>query len=361
MIKFLHAADLHLDSPFSGLSPEKAAQRRKEQRALLQELADCANANECRLLLLPGDLFDSDNAYPDTLEALARAFSACQGQIVIAPGNHDCAVAGSAYRSAKWPENVHIFLDARISAFEFPELGCRVWGAGFTQPYEPSLLAGFSAPRDGVRNLMALHGDALTPASPYNPVTRAQIEASGLDYLALGHIHEKSGLLRAGETYYAWPGCAMGRGFDETGDKGVYVGELDESGCRLRFCPLPGRRYQILTVPAGDDPLAAALAAVPAGAENDVCRLVFTGESEPLDLTALYKALEGRFYSLTLRDETTPRVDLWAGAGEDTLRGLYLQSLRAQYDAADEPARRRIALAARLGAAAMDGREAPEL
>ena len=54
MIKFLHAADLHLDSPFSGLSPDKAAQRRKEQRALLRELADCANANECRLLLLPG-------------------------------------------------------------------------------------------------------------------------------------------------------------------------------------------------------------------------------------------------------------------------------------------------------------------
>ena len=66
---------------------------------------------------------------------------------------------------------------------------------------------------------MALHGDALNAGSPYNAVTREQIAASGLCYLALGHIHEKSGLQRAGETFYAWPGCPMGRGFDELGQK----------------------------------------------------------------------------------------------------------------------------------------------
>ena len=99
MIKFLHAADLHLDSPFSGLSPERAAQRRKEQRALLSELVELSNAHGCELMLLAGDLFDSDNAYPDTLEALARAFAGCSAQIVIAPGNHDCAADGSAYKT----------------------------------------------------------------------------------------------------------------------------------------------------------------------------------------------------------------------------------------------------------------------
>ena len=356
MIKFLHAADLHLDSPFSGLSPEKAAERRRDQRGLLQALADCANANGCALILLAGDLFDSDNAYPDTLDALMRAFSACQGQIVIAPGNHDCAVAGSAYRTAKWPENVHIFQNARIEAFEFPALGCRVWGAGFTGPYQSALLDGFTAPQDGLTNLMVLHGDAANPASAYNPISREQIAASGLSYLVLGHVHAASGLLQAGRTFYAWPGCAMGRGFDETGEKGAYVGELERETCRLRFCPLPGRRYEILRLPADSD-----FSALPAGTENDICRLILTGETEPPDLSAVYRALEGRFYSLTLRDETTPPVDLWAGAGEDTLKGLFLQSLRERYDAADEAGRRRCAMAARLGLAAMDGREAPEL
>ena len=67
--------------------------------------------------------------------------------------------------------------------------------------------------------------------------------------------------------------------------------------------------------------------------------------------------LAPRFYALTIRDETRPRRSLWAGAGDDTLRGLFLQALKAQYDAADDTARSRIALAARLGTAAMDGRE----
>ena len=57
MIKFLHAADLHLDAPFSALSPEQAAARRQEQRALLTDLAEAANAQDCDVVLLAGDLF----------------------------------------------------------------------------------------------------------------------------------------------------------------------------------------------------------------------------------------------------------------------------------------------------------------
>ena len=97
---------------------------------------------------------------------------------------------------------------------------------------------------------MVLHGDAVNNQSPYNYISKAEIAGSGLDYLALGHIHAASGLLTEGRTAYAWPGCAMGRGFDELGEKGVYLGTLDASGCKLEFCPLSGRKYEILTVPA---------------------------------------------------------------------------------------------------------------
>ena len=335
MIKFLHAADLHLDSPFSGLSPERAAQRRKEQRALLSELVELSNAHGCELMLLAGDLFDSDNAYPDTLEALARAFAGCSAQIVIAPGNHDCAADGSAYKTERWPENVHIFTENQIRAIAFPELGCRVYGAAFTAPEARDLLAGFTCERDGAVNLMVLHADALNAQSPYNFVSKSEIAGSGLDYLALGHIHAASGLLREGRTAYAWPGCAMGRGFDELGEKGVYIGSVGDGACTL---------------------------ALPQQTQDDIYRILLTGEAEPVPLQALYRALEERFFSLTLRDETTPKVDLWAAAGEDTLRGIFLRELRQQFDAAQTPEEKQcIADAARLGLAAMDGREAPEL
>ena len=89
--------------------------------------------------------------------------------------------------------------------------------------------------------------------------------------------------------------------------------------------------------------------------------MILTGEAEPVETAALQAALAPRFYALTVRDETRPRRAIWEGAEEDTLRGLFLQALKAQYDAAQTEAdRRKIALAARCGCAAMDGREAAE-
>lgn len=361
MIKFLHAADLHLDAPFSALSPEQAAERRQEQRALLQELADAANAHACDIVLLAGDLFDSVHASEQTLQALCRALGAIRAPVFISPGNHDCLLPGSAYLTQRWPENVHIFRTPAITAVELPEKGLRVYGAGFAAREQPPVLNGFHAEQDGRINLMVLHGDAQNAGSPYNAVSPAQIAASGLSYLALGHIHQASGLLSAGAVHYAWPGCAMGRGFDELGQKGAYLGEVSDSGVRLDFLPLHGRNYEILRVEAGDDALAAVTAALPEDTQNDIYRVILTGEAEPGETAALQAALAPRFYALTIRDETRPRRALWEGAEEDTLRGLFLQALKAQYDAAQTEAdRRKIALAARCGCAAMDGREAAE-
>ena len=123
-----------------------------------------------------------------------------------------------------------------------------------------------------------------------------------------------------------------------------------------------GRKYEILRVAAGDDALDAIRQALPANTQNDIYRVILTGDAPQPDLAALHRALDGQFFSLTLRDETTPRRELWDGCGEDTLRGLFLQTLRAQYDAAQsQEEKAQIADAVRLGLAAMDGREAPAL
>ena len=331
MIKFLHTADLHLDAPFAALSPEQAAARRQEQRELLTELAEAANTHDCDLVLLAGDLFDSAGASDETLLALRRALASIRAPVFISPGNHDCLLPGSAYLTERWPENVHIFKTDAIEAVELPEKQLRVYGAGFTARHERPLLEGFRAKADGWTNLMVLHGDATQAASPYNPITPEQLAASGLAYLALGHIHQASGLLRCGSTCYAWPGCAMGRGFDELGQKGAYLGEVSDSGVRLDFLPLHGRSYEILRVEAGDDALAAVTAALPEDTQNDIYRVILTGEAEPVETAALQAALAPRFYALTIRDETRPRRALWEGAEEDTLRGLFLQALKSRW------------------------------
>lgn len=355
MIKLLHAADLHLDSAFSGLSPEKAALRRKEQRAALRVLAELARG--CDLMLLSGDLFDSASVYRDTVDALKELFAAVKIPVFIAPGNHDFVAAGSPYVTEDWGENVHIFTQPRMECVHLQELGCDVYGAGYVSAEQTPLLKGFSVQNPDAVNLMVLHAE-LQPNSPYAPVSPEEIAASGLDYLALGHVHTAC-VQTIGRTTYAYPGCLMGRGFDECGQKGALAVAADKKHCETEFLPVVGRKYEILTVEGGDDPLESIRSALPKGCENDCYRIILTGESEKVEIGRLEEALSDSFFSLRIDDRTFPKRSLWSALGEDTLRGEVLKNLKTQYDGAEAAQRHMIARAATLLLDLMDGREVP--
>ena len=89
MLKIIPGADFNLDSPFSGLTPKRAAQRRGEQRELLERLAGLARKKEAGLVLLAGDLLDSERVFPETARALSKALASIPCPVFIAPGNHD--------------------------------------------------------------------------------------------------------------------------------------------------------------------------------------------------------------------------------------------------------------------------------
>lgn len=358
MLKILHAADLHLDSPFAGLSPELAAQRRAEQRELARSLADVAARERVDLVLLAGDLFDSGRIYRDTARELAEDLGRIEAPVLIAPGNHDPFDAASPYALPIWPDNVHIFSSTAIQKMELPELNCVVYGAAFlSERQEESPLTGFRAPEDGRIHLMVLHAN--TEGAGYAPITPAEISDSGLDYLALGHIHRASGLQRSGDTCWAYPGCPEGRGFDELGDKGALLVSVDKGGAQADFVSLCQRRYEILDVDLTDvvDPLAAVLAVLPAGADRHICRVRLTGRCamDAATLTDLEQAVEARVWAAQVQDRTRPPEDLWARAGEDNLTGLFLQMMAplCQQDPEDEP----LQLAVRFGLAALENGE----
>ena len=276
----------------------------------------------------------------------------------IAPGNHDPYHGRSPYCQVGWPGNVHLFTSGHMERVELPS-GV-VYGAAFTAEEQgESLLAGFAAPSSDRPQVLCLHADL--SAGPYNPITKEEIAGSGLTYLALGHIHQASGLLRQGNTFYAYPGCPEGRGFDELGEKGVLLVEAEGGKVTAEFVPLCRRRYEIVTVDVTDaDPRQQLEAAVAPFSAADILRVVFTGETGEagVDLPALETAFAHRFYSLDLRDQTRVGEDIWRRAEEDSLRGLFLRDLRQQYEAAaDEAEREKIVRAVRFGLAAMDGRD----
>jgi len=236
-----------------------------------------------------------------------------------------------------------------------------VYGAAFTSPEEPDggVLDGFAAEKDGFAQIMVLHGDLGAVNSRYRPLSREKVASAGIDYLALGHVHQYSGLQRCGNTVCAYPGCMEGRGFDECGDKGFLLGTVVPGRVELRFVPFAARRYQILRVDVSELPaLTAVEHALPGDTNNDVYRIILTGETEEeLSESELTAALADRFYALEVRDHTRIKQDIWSGAGEDSLRGLFLKKLRAQYEAASPEERPQVERAVRFGLAAMDHRD----
>ena len=348
MMKVLHSADWHLGAPMARWGDEL----RPAHHAVPGRIADLVHRHGCDLVLLSGDLFDGPPT-PQTLPLLQRALEEMAVPVCIAPGNHDFVTPASPWLTAAFPGNVHIFRTPSLESVTFPHLDCRVYGVGYDSMDCPSLLRGFRAEGAERYALGVLHGDPLVLNSPYCPVTAGQVQESGLDYLALGHIH-KTGSFRAGSALCAWPGCPMGRGFDECGEKGVLIVTLGETA-ETRFVPLDVPRFHELTVPVDTDPRRALSAALPPAAHGDYFRISLTGECPVIDTAALRQQFS-QYTHIELIDKTSAPADLWAAVGDDTLEGVYFRLLQEQL-VADPAHADRIRLAAKLSRKILDGQE----
>ena len=352
-MKILHSADWHLDSPLLGHSDAQAAYLRSALLKIPDKIASVCKAEGCDLLLLSGDLFDGATS-KESLHAVRTALEDVGIPVFISPGNHDFCRPDSVYLTQVWPENVHIFTRPSMEAVDIPSLDVTVFGAGYTAMDCDSLLKHFSADGSAHWKIGVLHADPLQASSPYSPITAQQIRDSGLDYLALGHIH-KGDSFRAGDTLCAWPGCPMGRGFDETGVKGALLVTLEED-VSIRFLPMDTPRFFDETVDVGENPLEAVAALLPPVPTEDFYRITLTGYSAPVDMENIRAAMH-HVQNLQLRDRTQPEVDLWSTIGEDTLEGVYFKLLYDGLDTESEVLQRHLKLAARISRQILDGQE----
>lgn len=349
VIKILHSADWHLDAPLQLHDPEQGRLLRKALQGIPAQISRILRDEQCDLMLLSGDLFDGAYA-ADTLKSLKNALAEAGVPVFISPGNHDYIGGSSPWLQELWPENVHIFTRPEIEAVDVPSLDCCVYGAGYVSMDCPGLLQDFRPTHTSRYAVGVLHGDPTQIGSPYCPVTAQQVAQSGLDYLALGHIH-KAGSFRSGATLCAWPGCPMGRGYDEQGEKGLYIVTLEDTAT-IRFVPLDTPRFYDLDVPATQT----LNSVLPPVGNADFYRITFTGPSEPLDLAAV-RAQYAHFPNLFLRDQTVPPTDIWASAGEDTFEGMYFKRLQDALENSSAQDARHIRLAAQISRQLLDGQE----
>ena len=343
-MKILHTADWHLGAPLQG----HGEALRQALAAVPEQILELVKQEACDLVLIAGDLFDGSYT-PHTYRHVYDTLKAMEVPVFIAPGNHDFCSMESPWQKELWPENVHIFRSQQVESVAVPSLNCRIYGAGFESMDCPALLDGFTADHTEQYAIGIFHADPTQLNSPYNPITKTQVQISGLDYLALGHIHKADQFL-AGKTLCGWPGCPMGRGYDEQGEKGVYIVTLEDTAS-IRFCPLRTPRfYDLLSTP---EDLGSILPPTPS---NDYYRITLTGSCEAPDL-AILQAEFARFPNLVLRDKTTRPVDIWGSLGDDSFEGVYFGLLKQALESSDEAAKQEISLAAELSRKLLEGQE----
>ena len=365
-MKFVHCADVHLDSAFTLTNPTDAGRRRNELRAAFSSLILYAKSEDCRLFFISGDLFDDKTVTKDTFEMLERemsSFSRCH--FFISPGNHDPYGESSPYKLVNLPENVHIFTEPRMTHFDLPEQGVRVYGYAFTSDtMTHSPLEGFTVSDPSLINILVCHGEMGNSLSVYCPILEADISGSGLDYVALGHIHKGSGLKYAGKVPYAYPGCTLGRSFDETGSKGAFIGSISKEGIELQAIKLSGRKYEIAVC---DITGAASIASVAEKiisackdfGEDTALRLVLEGITYPefsYSESEIRNLITRPFY-LEVKDNTLPLYNAEYLRKDSTIIGEFFRHIEPRLSSEDLSERETARLALKYGLKALYGRE----
>lgn len=330
-LKIIHCADVHFDSAMAGLTPlSKVNIRREEVKRAFAKIVDMSKAAD--MLIIAGDLFDRKEVFGQTLEFLKNEFAKIpQTKVYIIAGNHDPFVADSVYRTFDFGENVYVF-GTELECIETPEYD--IYGISFKSSNdEREMLSGFRVKNPDKINIGVFHANL--GGVDYNPVKVSDIEKSGLDYLAMGHVHKASGINKAGATYYAYCGSPEGKGYDETGEKGVYAIELVKGNIvNQSFVPVCERMYfdeEIdITEASSYDEIIAKIKEKHAG-ENHIYRFTLTGKSDLfIDTEVISECIDG--FSVVIRDKTTPAVDIEKLSGEFSLKGLFANFALADKD-----------------------------
>lgn len=368
-VKILHCADIHLGAELTMLG-RKAAARKAEIKRTFNNILNLCQTDGVQLLLIAGDFFDNVHVEENTLEEIRSGFKNLTNTIIaIAPGNHDPFTEDSPYAKKDfWPNNVIIFKSS-LEKIEIEHLGVRLWGGAFTSTYvTTSMLQNINVPKDDYINICVIHGElsSSTQRSNYNPITETQLSRSKFDYAALGHIHKQTEVLKAGDTYYAYAGCPEGRGFDELGEKGVYLGTISKGVCSLEYRKLCIRMHIELHVDISEAVNSKAAADIVLEkmesiyGENyteNLYKVILEGMLEDNIFISIedIKAALYEIYFVKIIDGTTINIDFDSVSSETTLRNIFMRKMLERINDGKSEDKEYLNTALRLGLKAFFG------
>lgn len=383
----LQSSDWHVGAPLSGrglaLGEELRAKRRDEVDGAAERLAAAARDVRPDVVLLPGDLWDTENVPPALFRRLVEAFEAlAPAPVFVAPGNHDFGGPAGFYDETflaalglpSWPRNVFVFRSAGWETRAVPGRDdATVTGRAFLSPL---LEAGRPLDPPPARPaspyaLLAFHGslesyrgpDAPTGAKRTAPFSAEELAAAGFSWAALGHHHATEAVLRPdGSPAGAYSGSPTGRGLDETGPRAFLKVTLEgDAPARVETLPADTRQVHDLVLDAGGRDAEAlreaalALLLEAGAAPADLVRLTLRGRPGAARPAAALADLRGLVAHLVVRDRTAPEPDVRPDRA--SAEGRFALEMEARIAAAPDERSRRVAeLALALGREALAGR-----
>lgn len=260
MITFLHAADLHLDSPMRMLEQYEGApvdSLRLATRQALTRLVELALDRRVDFVLLAGDIYDGDWKDWNTGLFFAREMSRLHEAkipVVLIAGNHDAA--NKMTRQLRLPPNVTMLPADRPGTVTWDDYGVAIHGQSFaTAAVTEDLSRRYPDPIPTLTNIGLLHtcAEGRDGHDRYAPCSLDDLKRKGYDYWGLGHIHQRE--ILSTDPVIAFPGNTQGRHIRETGPKGCLLVQIADSGeATTKFVPLHAARWEQLRVQvsAGD-------------------------------------------------------------------------------------------------------------
>ncbi|TVM33657.1 metallophosphoesterase family protein [Oceanidesulfovibrio marinus] len=362
MIRFVHAADIHLDSPLVGLSRYEGApveRLRGATRQALARLVEFVIAEEVPLLLIAGDVYDGDwQDFNTGLHFNSQMIRLGRHgvTVVMIHGNHDADNVMT--RRLPLPENVRVLDHRKPQTLVLEELGVAVHGQSFaTKAVSENLAAGYPQARPDLFNIGLLHTALGTPGyDPYAPCSMDDLLAKQYEYWALGHVHEHAVLHT--DPHVVFAGCLQGRHVREPGAKGCVLVEAEGRRVSTRFEPMDVVRWDtaVADVAGAAEPEEAVSiwrgafeqALERAGSLALACRAVLTGNcaahaalqkdaegAAALVQNTAAEASRGSAWIEKVLVETGPEIDFEELARSDTPQGDLLRFVEQCADDAE--------------------------
>lgn len=370
MIKLLHTADLHLGIRFLGFG-EKGKELRRAVQEVLKRIVDLALRENVELVLMAGDLFDSNTVSKKLVDyAISELKRLGDIPVCILPGTHDSYDRSSVYRRVEFQDvsNIHVLTDETISII-FPELDLTIYGrANLANTGSESPISGLIKSDATKYHVAMAHGEIAIEgkyAGDYYPIELKDIAESKMDYIALGHWHRLMDFSQ-GDVKAFYCGVPETLSFDEREDSGcVLLVELEDSVVNVKKERVGKYVWKTLNLDVEDyDSEDELIREIGRSSDTDVLLRVNIGGVQRLEIDFdeehIAGELEDKFFHVEMRWDDLKIVpdSLSLDAyPETTVPGQFLRLMLKRIEESDETEKPVLQEALHLGFALLKGKE----